>query len=201
VPQAADVDYGSTNIGRHITLHQVHVVTTGAQAEVPPTMLAVERKRSCVRGTDAQLGGLHAVATHEIHCVVLKFAADARATHLLDQVEEVHVSASRLFEDLHLHLSDDPIAVPGMNVPIPEPGGTKPKPLDVVCAVRPGLMEEVVHAEAADERVTTKRHAHLRMHVEIDWLEDESLRIHLFLLTFTDCTFSLFPAIHHVAML
>ena len=33
--------------------------------------------------------------------------ADARASQLLDQVEEVDVSTSWLLEDLHLHLSDD----------------------------------------------------------------------------------------------
>ena len=58
----------------HIAFHQVHVVATRSQAEVPPTMLAVERKRSRIRRTDAQLGDLNSVPTHEIHCVVLKFA-------------------------------------------------------------------------------------------------------------------------------
>ncbi len=178
LPPTSDANSSSTNIDRHIAFHQVNVVATGSQAKIPPAMLAIERERSRVCGTDAQLGSLNSMSTHEIHCVVLKFAADARTAHFLDQIKEVHISASWGLKDLHLHLSDDLVAVPGVDVSIRELGSAQPKPFDVVDAVKPGLHEEVVIAKTADERVTTKRHAHLRMRVEIDRFENESFWIH-----------------------
>jgi len=141
-------------------------------------MLAVERKRSRVREADAQLGDMNSMPMHKIHRVVLKFAADPRASHLLDQVKEVHVPASWLLEDLHLHLSDDLVAVPGVNVPVREPGSAQPKPLDVVDAVGSGFVEEAILAETAYIRVAPERDTHRRMRVEIDRLEYESLGLH-----------------------
>lgn len=141
-------------------------------------MLAVERKRSRVRGTDAQLGDLNAVPLHKIHCVVLKFAADTCASHLLDQVKEVHIPASWFLKDLHLHLSDDLVAVPGVNVPIWELGSAQPKPLDVVHAVGSLFLEKTILAEAADIRVAPERDTHGRMGVDIDGLEYELLEFH-----------------------
>ena len=141
-------------------------------------MLAVERKRSRVRRADAQLGDLNAVPAHKIHCVVLKFAADARASHLLDQVKEVHIPASWLVEDLHLHLSDDLVVMPGVNVPVREPGSAQSKQLDVVHAVGSGFTEKAILAEAAYIRVAPERDTHRPMCVEIDRLEYESLPFH-----------------------
>lgn len=104
--------------GRDAALHQVYIIAAGSQAEIPPAMFAVERKCPRVCGADAQLCGLNSMPAHEIHCVVLKLPADARASHLLDQVKEVHVPASWLLEDLHLHLPDDLVGMPGVNIPI-----------------------------------------------------------------------------------
>ena len=141
-------------------------------------MLAVERKRSRVRGADAQLGDLNPMPTHKIHCAVLKLTADARASHLLDQVKEVHVPAPWLLEDLHLHLSDDLVAVPGVNISVREPGSAQPKPLDVMHAIGSGFFEKTVLAEAACKRVAPERDTHRRMRVEIDRLEYELLGLH-----------------------
>ena len=141
-------------------------------------MFAVEPKRSRVRGADAQLGDLNCMPTHKIHCVVLKFAADARASHLLDQVKEVHVPASWLLKDLHLHLSDDLVAVPNVNVPVRELSSAHPKQLDVLHAVASGFIEKAILAEAAYIGVAPERDTHRRMRVEIDWLECESPGLH-----------------------
>jgi hypothetical protein len=166
------------NAGWHVALHQVHVVATGSQTEVSPTMLTIERKRSRICGANAQLGHLNSMPTHKIHCIVMKFAADARASHLLDQVKEVQVPTSWLLEDLHLHLSDDLVAVPSVNASVWELSNTQPKPLNVVHAVGSVFVEKAILAEAADERVASERDTHRRMCVEIDWLEYESLELH-----------------------
>jgi hypothetical protein len=141
-------------------------------------MLAVERKRSRVRRANAQLGDLNAVPAHKIHCVVLKFAADARASHFLDQVKEVHIPASWLLEDLHLHLSDDPVVMPGVNVPVREPGSAQPELLDVVHTTGSGFVEKTILAKAAYIRVAPERNTHRRMRLKIDRLEYESLPFH-----------------------
>ena len=57
-------------------------------------MLTIERKCSRVRGADAQLGDLNSMPMHKIHCVVLKFAADTRASHLAgEEHDREHVRA------------------------------------------------------------------------------------------------------------
>ena len=141
-------------------------------------MLAVERKCPRVRGADAQLGDLNTMPAHKIHCVVLKFAADARASHLRDQVKEVHVPASWLLEDLHLHLSNDLAAMPDVDVPVRELSSTQPKLLDVVHALGSGFTEKAILAEATYIRVAPERDTRRRMRVEIDRLEYESLELH-----------------------
>jgi hypothetical protein len=141
-------------------------------------MLAVERKCSRVRGADAQLGDLNSVSTHKIHGVVLKIAANARASHLLNQVKEVHVPTSWLLKDLHLHLSNDLVAVPGVNIPVWELGNAQSKPLDVVHAIGSIFVEKAIPAEATNVRVTPERDTYRRMRVEIDRLEYESLGLH-----------------------
>jgi len=136
-------------------------------------MLAVEPKRSCVRGTDAQLSGLDAMPAHKIHGVVLKFGADARASHLLNQVKEVHIPAPRLFEDLHLHLADDLVALPDVNVPAWEPGCAQPKLLDIVRPLGIGFIQKTVLTEAASIRVAPESDTHGGVRVEVDGLENE----------------------------
>ena len=134
-------------------------------------MLAVERKCSRVRGADAQLGDLNSMPMHKIHCVVLKFAADTRASHLIDQVKEVHVSASWLLEDLHLHLSDDLVAVPCMNISVWELGNAQPKLLKVVHTAGSSFIKKNILTEAAYIRVAPKLDTHRRVCVEIDRFE------------------------------
>lgn len=147
--QTAKTLQTTTHAARHAALHQVQVVTARSRADVPPAMPAVERKGTRVGGADAQLSGLHSVSTHKIHGVVLKFTADSRPSHLLDQVKEVHVAAARLLEDLHLHLSDDPAAVPGMNASVREAGQAQPESLEVVRVVGSGPIEKNILAKAA----------------------------------------------------
>ena len=115
---------------------------------------------------------------HKVHCVLLKFLADTCTSHFFHQVKEVHVPASWLLEDVHLHLSDDLVAVPGMNVPVWELGNARPKPLDVVNAVGSRFLEEAIFAEAAYKRVAPERDTHRGMRVEIDGLEYESPGLH-----------------------
>jgi len=79
----------------------------------------------------------------------LEFAANARASHFLDQVKKVHVPASWFLEDLHLHLSNDFVAMPGVNISIWELGNAQSKPLDIVHAVGSGFVEKAILAEAA----------------------------------------------------
>ena len=86
---------------------------------------------------------------HKIHCVFLKFAADTRASHLLDQVKEVHVPASWLLEDLHLHLSNDLVALLGVNASIGKFINTQPKPLEIVHTVGSVFLEKTILTEAA----------------------------------------------------
>jgi hypothetical protein len=115
---------------------------------------------------------------HKIHGVILKFAADALTSHFLDQVKEIHIPASGLFQDMHLHLPDDLVAEPGVNVPSWELGKAQSKPLDVMDAIWSVFVEKTVLAEAAYIRVAPERDTHRRMRVEIDCFEYESLGLH-----------------------
>jgi len=86
----------------------------------------------------------------------LQFATDACASHLFDQVKEVHVSESWLLEDLHLHLSYDLVAVPSVNMPVWEFGSARPKPLDVVHAVGSVFVEKAILTKATYIRIASK---------------------------------------------
>jgi hypothetical protein len=112
-------------------------------------MLTVKRKCSRICGADAQLGDLHSMPTHKIHGIVLKFPAEARASHFLDQVKEVYVSTAWFLEDLYLHLSNDLVTMPGMNVSIWELGNAQSKPRDIMHAVGSGFLEKTILPEAA----------------------------------------------------
>src|SRR5262249_47437551 len=81
-------------------------------------------------------------------------------------------------ENLHFHLPNDFVTMPGMNASIWEFGNAQPKPFDIVHAVRSSFVEKTILAEAAYKRVAPERNTHGSMRVEVDCFENESLGLH-----------------------
>src|SRR6185436_19560924 len=149
--------------------------TPGPRPQVAPSVLAIESERPCVRRAHAEARGAHAVSLEKTHRIVLQFGSDAGAAHVVGEVEEARIADARLFADLKLHLSDDPVAIPQMNIAVRKFHGSLPELLEIVRAVRTGLVVEPVVAEAADERVATERDANGGVGIEVDRLEREAI--------------------------
>jgi hypothetical protein len=136
-------------------------------------VLLIERDSSQIGWTNAQSHFRYGVFLAKRDSVQMEESTCARAAHVRNQIEQIHVADSWLFEDLHFHLSNDSIVVPNMDVAIRKSGAAFLQSFEVINTIGTGFIEKAILSEATDERVSSELNAHVTVRFQVDWLKCE----------------------------